>query len=374
MSRSFSSGSRNVLLVAMASLLLGLSWAAASASAATVQTGCAELQSTIDTAASHPNHGEGEVVVLNGMCEASNLKSTTGVTIPAESNVSIEGAAGTTSGFDGAGITAPLLHSAGSETVESTTLRNLTFQHANVTGSAGSALRLQAAHLTLVGDSFIENTTHGGSGGAVSVFVIEPGGSPTCPSSGGPAGVTVIGSAFRANKLVATSFAGGGALTISQICALPESILEGNVFEGNAIEYSGSGEALGGAFTFEPGGEKPTPLIQRGNVFDSNHIVDERDLRLRRWRRVDRRRQSDQHRRSLLQQHAARSRVGQVELGRRPRDHQHFLRADRNDRKHPSERGRGRQLDWGRQRRVGGRGHLRRLQPSPYSPQPPLAV
>jgi hypothetical protein len=261
-----------VFAVALSGAALAL--AAPAAHAASMPSGCAELQSTINTASSHANHGEGEVVVLNGMCDAANLKSTAGVAIPAESNISIEGAAGTTSGFDGAGVTAPLLHSASFETVGNMTLRNLTFQHANVTTTAGSALRLQIAHLTLTHDAFIENTLHGGLGGAAFVFLTATGKSPSCSSASTFAGITVTGSVFRANKLVSNNFANGGALSVAQLCALPGSVFEDNAFEGNTIEFSGSGEALGGAMSFESGGEElPAPVTQRRNVFDSNRIL-----------------------------------------------------------------------------------------------------
>jgi hypothetical protein len=264
-------GLHRALIVAFVGGTLAL--VAPAAQAGILPTDCKELTSKIATAAADPNHGEGDVIVLNGMCDASNLKSSVGVSVPGESNFSIEGAPGTTSGFDGAGVTAPLLHSAGFETVGTITLRNLTFQHANVAAGAGSAIRMQIAHLTLANDSFIENTLHGFGGGAVNVFITAPGGKPVCQASPTPAGATVTNSVFRANKVIATNQGAGGALVIAQICENPETILEGNVFEGNAIEQSGSGEALGGAFTFEPGGETPTSLVQRGNVFDSNHIV-----------------------------------------------------------------------------------------------------
>jgi hypothetical protein len=272
MSRSSGFASHRFLLALIALPVLGLSLAPA-ATASTLPSGCTELTAKIATADADPNHGEGDVIVLNGMCNAANLKMSAGVSIPAEANFSIEGAPGTTSGFDGTGVTAPLLHSTGFETAGTMTLRNLTFQHANVVAAAGSAIRVEITHLTLANDSFIENTLNGFGGGAVEVFLTAPGGKPVCQTSPGPAGVTVTNTVFRSNKVVATNQGAGGALVIAQICENPESILEGNVFEGNTVELSGSGEAFGGAFTFEPGAEKPTPLIQRGNVFDSNQIV-----------------------------------------------------------------------------------------------------
>ena len=80
-------------------------------------------------------------------------------------------------------------------------------------------------------------------------------------------------SRFIGNKAIGTGYGAGAAIAVSQICQYPGSVLEGNVFEGNTVEQSGTGEVEGGALSFEPGGQQPTPLFQRGNVFDSNHIV-----------------------------------------------------------------------------------------------------
>jgi hypothetical protein len=273
MLRSFSSGSHRLLLAVVATLLLGLSCAAASASAASTEVNCGNLQSALDTASSHANHGEGEVVVLTGMCDATSLKVKTGVTIPEESNITIEGALGTTSGFDGAGVEQSLLHSAGVESGGALTIRNLTFQHANVTSGEGGALHLQAVRVTLTGNTFTENTLHGFGGGAVGVFLTFPGAKPECTTEATPAGATITNNVFRSNKVIGSSQGAGGALNVSQLCQFPESILEGNVFESNEVETNAKGEAEGGAFSFEPGGQNPTPLLQRANVFDSNRII-----------------------------------------------------------------------------------------------------
>ncbi len=55
---------------------------AAAAHATVLTSTCKQLTSRIATAAGDPNHGEGDVIVLEGMCEASNLKTTAGVSIP----------------------------------------------------------------------------------------------------------------------------------------------------------------------------------------------------------------------------------------------------------------------------------------------------
>ncbi|HEX4466524.1 MAG TPA: hypothetical protein VH025_05010 [Solirubrobacteraceae bacterium] len=263
-----------VLIRALLALSALSALAAAPAAAAVLSTGCSGLQAAINTASSQADHGEGEVIALSEMCTATNLKSSAGVTIPESSNITIEAAPGTTAGIDGAGIEESLLRTTGTEPAGTLAIRNLTFSHADITGSAGAALRLFVSHVTLANDSFLENSLRGGVGGAVEIFLSPPGGKPVCQSAPTPSGVTLTNSVFRGNTLTGAGNPSGGALEIAQICQYPQSVLEGDVFEGNKIEAGpSSSEALGGAFAFEPGGESPTPLLQRGNVFDSNQIL-----------------------------------------------------------------------------------------------------
>jgi hypothetical protein len=254
-------------VVAVAALTLGT----ATASAETLPATCTNLQTQIDAAAAKaPNHGEGVVVQLNGLCEATNLKTKTGVTVPKGSNFTLEGAPGTTSGFDGKGVTEPMLRDISHEAVGKMTISDLVFQHANVTGAA-AALVLDAARLTLSGDSFIENTDQGGQGGALYVD-ISPG---SCATTGSLA-LMIAASTFRANKLVASGSNTGGAAWVDENCPAATSYLQGNAFEGNTLEVSGSAEMYtGGALTVQGNGagEAAIPLAQTGNVFDSNRLL-----------------------------------------------------------------------------------------------------
>jgi hypothetical protein len=252
--------------VAVAALTLGT----ATASAETLPATCTNLQTQVNAAAAKaPNHGEGVVVQLNGLCEAANLKTKTGVTVPKESNFTLEGAPGTTSGFDGKGVTEPMLRDISHEAVGKMTISDLVFQHANVTGAA-AALALDAARLTLSGDSFIENTDQGGQGGALYVD-ISPG---SCATTGSLA-LTITASTFRANRLVATTSNTGGAAWVGQTCPAATSYLQDDVFESNTLEVSGSGMYTGGAITVQGNGasEAAIPLVQTGNVFDSNRLL-----------------------------------------------------------------------------------------------------
>ena len=71
------------LVLAGALATIGVSLSATAASADTREVGCANLQTTINEAATGAEHGAGDVIVLDGLCTAGNLGSATGVTLPA---------------------------------------------------------------------------------------------------------------------------------------------------------------------------------------------------------------------------------------------------------------------------------------------------
>jgi hypothetical protein len=195
------------------------------------------------------------------------------VTLPAGSNFSIEGKQGTTSGFDGAGISGPLLGTAGSEEAGALTLSDLTFRHADLTGA--SALSIRAARVTLSGDSLLENEAHGPTAGAVFVYV---GANPSsCPAAAGPPAITLTGSTFSHNKLVVPGGeGGGGAAWIRDKCAQSRNVLAGNMFEGNVLEAAVSTEGqqvVGAGLDFVGGETQPASVNQSGNVFDANRIL-----------------------------------------------------------------------------------------------------
>ncbi|HEX7609804.1 MAG TPA: hypothetical protein VF380_03940 [Solirubrobacteraceae bacterium] len=224
---SLGSYARSVACAAVL-LMLSIGTGASSAFAATFPASCANLQSTINEVVLQPGHGAGDTVVLSGLCDAGSLKTPAGVTLPAESNFSIEGAPGTTSGFDGAGVTASMLGS-GSEEVGTMTISHLTFQHASIEGD-GAALSVRArTSLTLSGDSFIENTTKGVTAGALFAYV---GGSKgtACPAAGAVA-LTLAGSTFRGNRLIVGSGIGaGGAAWLRDTCQAAGNVIEATAF------------------------------------------------------------------------------------------------------------------------------------------------
>jgi hypothetical protein len=255
----FARATTNVLVAAVLAAL-GTGVGVASASAATIQTGCSGLQAALNGAAS-----SGGTIVLSGMCSGSYM-------ISKGAAFTLEGTPGTTSGFDGgAGVTGPLLGTAGTEEAGAMTFSHLTFEHAkNV-----SALSIDASRVTLSGDSFLENEEQGTSEHAAFVDV---GQSPSnCPPTTGPPAITLTGSTFSRNKLVLGSGQGGGAgAWLEDTCEPSRNVVEGNTFEGNTLEAAGTAkdlEVTGGGLQFVGAQKQPTPVSQSGNVFDSNRIV-----------------------------------------------------------------------------------------------------
>jgi hypothetical protein len=254
-----------VLTVAMLAVL-GAGAGAASAGAATVPAECSNLQGTIDEVAAVQD-GQGDVIVLDGLCDVGSLGSSSGVTLPAGSSFSIEGKPGTTSGFDGAGIAGPLLSNATSTEAGAMTISHLTFEHAK----DFSALSIRASRVTLSGDSFLENEEQGASEHAAFVEI------GPCPPTGTPA-ITITGSTFSSNKLILGNNKGGGAGAWLEDACDSRNVLEGNTFEGNTLEAENTDaaeelEVTGGGLQFVGGKTQPASVSQRANVFDSNRIV-----------------------------------------------------------------------------------------------------
>jgi hypothetical protein len=255
MPRSFSLGSHRALAALIAAMLLGQTWSVSTANAATVPSGCAELQSTINSVAATTNHGEGEVVVLDGLCGA-------GVMIPTGSNITIEGAAGTTSGFDGAGASGAFISSG---SVGAVTLADLTFENAKST--TAPAVKLFAQRATLRDDVFKDDSLEGGHGAGADIETSPCVTPPSVPV------VSVTGSSFTADKLTQTGFGGGGALYIGNGCVGSTTVLDGNSFDGDTLEGPSTAELVGGALEFAGVGDGAFPVSQEHNVFDSNRIL-----------------------------------------------------------------------------------------------------
>ncbi|HEY7934806.1 MAG TPA: hypothetical protein VID48_13375, partial [Solirubrobacteraceae bacterium] len=255
MSRSLGLASRRVLFSAMASLLLGLSCAAASARAATIEANCTNLQERLNTAEA------GETLTLDGVCQG-------GFTLPSKVAFTLEGKAGTSSGFDGS-LGSPELLLDGGE-VGILTVRNLTFEHASGAGE-GAALHLTAdtaalTQLTLDHDSFLHNSTTGSHGGALVIYT----GSCSGRTSGS---LAITNSLFEGNQVNDTTGSpGGGAVDLSQDCEAISTTLSHDVFRGNSVNVTAQ-DGSGGAVLLSNYSPGLPPVLQTDNTFDSNSIT-----------------------------------------------------------------------------------------------------
>ncbi|MGA7704344.1 MAG: hypothetical protein WB998_05550 [Solirubrobacteraceae bacterium] len=262
------------LLMAILLSAFYLGTIAVSARALTTEVSCSQLQTKIDQIAHEADHGEGEKIVLDGMCDATDLGSAGGVTLPGGSAFVLEGKPDTTSGLDGTGVSGPLLSSTGSEEVGAMTLSNLTFAHADLTDA--SAVSIRTSHLTLKDDRFLENEERGD--GAHTLFVALGGSPADCPTASGPTALTLTGSTFAKNKLVLSSPQGGGGAGawLEDACPSSREEIEEDDFDDNTLEASGtSAGALvtGAGLQFVGNSGEPATVTQRGNVFDSNDLV-----------------------------------------------------------------------------------------------------
>jgi hypothetical protein len=254
--------------------MLTIALLAPPAGASTRQTtSCGSLQQTIDTLAAQADHGAATVIVLDGLCTAGSLGSSHGVNLPAGSSFTLEGKPRTTSGFNGVGISGPLLSTSGSEEAGAIVLVNLTFEDASL--SEASALSLRAERVTLSNDTFESNAEQGSMGSAARIEVGAN--ASTCPSPSGPPVFTLAHSLFVKNTLTVAGGAGsGGAALVHDECGQSRALVEGNTFEDNVIHTSGAwGEdQVTGAGLQVTSSEAQIPLVtQRANVFDSNSII-----------------------------------------------------------------------------------------------------
>jgi hypothetical protein len=185
------------------------------------------------------------------------------VTIPKGSNFTLEGAPSTTSGIDAAGFVGSAL--SGTE-LGSFTITNLTFEHSNTV-----AVSLRGGRLTLSSDSFLENNNSASSASALFIG----GGEPTCAPGSGPA-ISLLDSTFRNNTLtVGGGVGGGGAAFLLDSCTNgAPNFVKGNLFESNTLKANGSEQALGAGLLFSASATNPPSLMQLGNVFAANSILD----------------------------------------------------------------------------------------------------
>jgi hypothetical protein len=246
--------------------LVALGCGAQTAGAETLPATCANLQSRINTASTSAG---ADTVVLGEMCKAA-------VKLPAHSDFTLEGAAGTTSGLNGEGVSGHLLETS-SEIAGAMTISNLTFEHATAKTFVGGALYVFATSLTLSHDHFTDDTVEEAeaSGGGAYV-IIAPAGGGSCEAHE-PAALTVTESSFVGDTAKGASGSlsnHGGGLDAIVDCGGRASYLTRDTFEGDNVTTTDSAEAEGGgAALLDAATSSPGVLYQEGNVFDSNTVT-----------------------------------------------------------------------------------------------------
>ena len=298
---SFSSRSNRLLLGVAAMLALALSGTVASASA-DVTTSCANLQSELTAASA------GEVITLDELCTGGFPYKLPKVA------VTLAGTPG--AGFDG-GTTAQL---EGGEAPA--TIQGLLFENAKSTApDAGGGLSInttgKAFDITLVSDSFVDDSTAAGEGGGArintSVAEVTVENSTFAGDSANEGGGGLLISADSANlagdtfdsdstagngfgggllaelkstgsTLVDTKFSGdtatgggGGAAISTQAAGGIAIALSGDEFSHDSIaDPSGSSSGFigydGGGLTIAAYGGEPTTVVQEDDTFDANSV------------------------------------------------------------------------------------------------------
>jgi hypothetical protein len=169
-----------------------------------VQANCSNLASTLAGA------GNSDTIVLTGLCNGSFM-------LGAAQNVTLEGAASGTNGFDGTGQSMPAL----TGSAVGLTLRNLSVQNYNLT-SVGAAVQLTpgAGALPVIDhDRFINNKVTSTFslvfGAALEISHTDP----TCPYT---APLTLTNSLFSGNTINDTLTGPGSAAAGAGLGVLPE--------------------------------------------------------------------------------------------------------------------------------------------------------
>lgn len=244
-------------LQALAATALTLALGATEATATVLPASCTTLQAQLEAASKDPGGGSSDTVVLSGMCEGSYVLS-------AGSAFTLEGAPGTSSGFDGKGLSAPQLASAGFESVGGMTLAGLNFEHAT-----HSALRIRFEGVFTLRDSrFLDSRTIE----AGPVALID---AAKCAGTTGSGSLTVARSSFEAGVAAEAGGTGAGAgLEIDTFCGLDPIKLASNVFSANRVTPSTGQPGEGGGLWIGNGDALHlATAVQSGNVFDANALV-----------------------------------------------------------------------------------------------------
>lgn len=221
----------------------------------------------------------GETIVIDGLCAGS-------FTLPSNTPLTLEGATGTTSGFDGQGVqqTDSLLSGT---SLDDVTLQDLTFENAVTSAVADDPSTLELAvengALTLSGDTFTNNVDNADD--EPPVYIESDYGDSGCTTQDNS--VVVENSTFSDNRLDQSgslpgpdgpAFPGGGAgLELLAWCEFDPVTLTGNTFKDNIVDSTDAeAPAVGGGLSIigitPDASDALIPVTQSGNVFDGNSI------------------------------------------------------------------------------------------------------
>jgi hypothetical protein len=265
------------LLYTLAGLALVGAGVAPNAPASTLPTDCNNFGTTLSGA------GNGDTIVLSGLCTSANAH----FTLPATANLTIQGAATGTNGFDGTGVSSPALASPAGGT-DGIAIQNLIFENYSSSRAVSISVPVSFGSANLSNPySFLDNTfSHNSNptadGGGLVVDLVS-GISGSCTLSGPT--VTISGSTFSANTtpgfgVFPPGAEGGGAGAFVDLECHSGSAsvdISNNTFSGNTVAAPMGVSREGGGLFVGLGrhlsGVVPISLAQTGNVFDGNAVT-----------------------------------------------------------------------------------------------------
>jgi hypothetical protein len=264
---------RTTGLIAFAALAF-----AAPAHAASITTNCSGLQTALMQAAA------GDTITLNQLCTTSNSGASNGAfTLKPNASFTLTGAAGSGAGFDGTGVTGPVLSGSnvgGPTSATSFTLSSLIVENDNGGGSGAVMLASTSpGGIAVQSMKFMNNgaTSAGGSTGGGGLVMRDEYGATAVPM----APFTLTGSTFSGNSVTNTTgpaLGGGAAIFDGFGPASRSAVVTGNVFSGNhatsATTVVGNFGVFGGGLALIGFGSPVIePLTQSGNTFTGNSVT-----------------------------------------------------------------------------------------------------
>src|SRR5437588_12710386 len=225
-------GGRVVATIALA-VVIQLAPCVADAGAASVTTDCAGLQAALDQAQN------GDTITLNQLCTISNSGGSSGVFLLSNAvndsrSYTLAGQAGSGAGFDGTGAGGRMLSAIGASSSPATlTLRNLVFEN-GTQPSTGGALAFQGEYsLALDRDTFTNNQSPLGPGGALDLESTDP-----------SATVVLTNDTFASNRAPSGGPGLGGAVNIMIFGASATVTLDADTFTSNSAGVGGGAVEL----------------------------------------------------------------------------------------------------------------------------------